>query len=120
MMTSGGWLAGWPDEPDFLSHVVEGESEKVMLEEEASIEWFQHESLCVSVWHVIVGLGWCSEEKSFINQCSINKQCVDVSSRDKKHKKRVKEEQARKLSKPYHMWRLVGLLHHLLFFFLNI
>ena len=40
MMTSGGWLAGWPYEPDFLSHVVEGESEKVMLEEEASIEWF--------------------------------------------------------------------------------
>lgn len=39
-----------------LGHIVKSQSEEVVLEEEASVEWLQYESLSVSMRLVLVGL----------------------------------------------------------------
>lgn len=39
-----------------LSKIVERQSENVVLQEEAPVEWFQHECLSVGVRLVIIGL----------------------------------------------------------------
>lgn len=39
-----------------LGHVMESQSEEVVLKEETSIEWLQNESLSVSMGLVLIGL----------------------------------------------------------------
>jgi hypothetical protein len=47
----------------YLGQVVQGETEDVMLQEEASVEWLEDEGLCVSVWLILVRL----KEKAYLN-----------------------------------------------------